>query len=176
MPDQHSQYILDLIKSIEERKGDRESDKHDALELARVGHMNISLLLGALRDQNAKVRENVCFALGEMGDVRALPMFMKLLSWESMIPVRSEVIEALVKIEGKNPGSVKLDEVRNALQDSLGFFANKESAEKEAIEEYIRLTEGLANVKIKIDMPGELLPDKPKKPKGTFRRRAAHVN
>ena len=169
MLDQHSQYILDLIKSIEERKGDRESDKHDALELARVGHMNIQLLLNALRNPRPKVRQNVCFALGEMGDVRALPMFMKLLSWESMIPVRSEVIEALVKIEGKTPGSVKLDEVRNALQDSLGFFANKESAEKGAIEEYIRLTKGLANVKIKIDMPE--LPAKIKPPKRTFRQR-----
>ena len=95
------------------------------------------------------------------------PLFTRALKNE----YAKESVVALIYIEKKNPGSVKLEDVQRSLKEFVEESKDKESARKKAAEIYTRIAGAVSQGREKIDMPGELLPDKPKPPRRTFRRR-----
>ena len=157
-----------------------------------------------LKNRDPRVRGSAIKKLGESKDERAVPALMEVLkeiNWDMQtiaaealgsigkpaVPVLIDALKddnedvrwsaahGLVKAENGTPGSVKLEDVQGSLKEFIDGSKDKENARREAAVYYIRIADAVRQGKEKISMPGELLPDKPKPPKGTFRRRVAHV-
>ena len=156
-------YLINALKD-----GNKHVRCYSAEALGNIGDARaIPALIEALKDEESDVRLDVAAALEKVGDASAVPALVEALKddyWE----VRQNATEALASIEKRNPGSVKLEDVQKALKE----FVDESNAKREAAEYYTMIAEAVRQGREKIDMPGELLPDKQNPPKRTFRRRS----
>ena len=136
--------------------------------------MEVDALIKQLKDPDPVVRSGAAEALGKIGDGSAVLALIEALK-KGDEEARANAASTLRKIERKNPGSVKLDDVQRSLKEFVGQSKDKRSATNEAGMHYHRISETVGKGREKIDMPGELLPDKPKPPRRTFRRRVLRV-
>ena len=189
--------VDDLIKGL---KNDSEHVREEAARaLGKIrDHRAFKGLMNAMDDEDQDVADAAVIALGELGDKRALPKIIKNIHYigvpainavgnigdpgsvKILIPLlgsldpdrRAEAEDALVKIEQRRPGSIDLGKVRRISQAFVDSVPPefREKAKKNAAERYARLAEAVRKQKGRIDMPGEMLPDKPKQPKGKLFR------
>ena len=138
-----------------------------AYALGKIGDTSAVVpLTKALEHEHSGVREAAAWALGEIGHISAKPFLIQRLQDPDEFVLQSTV-SALAKF-------CELEEIREVLQSSTETSDPKEVKERTML--YMRLVDDLKKEKDKINMPGELLPDKPKPPKGTFRQRRALRN
>ena len=132
----------------------------------------IKALKNSIEDEDVP-QGSVITALIDLGGL-SVPSLMQLLK-DKNFHLRESSTKMLKEIEEKNPGSVKLEDIRESLKEYVARDDNT-SARREAAEHYTKIAETVRQGREKIGMPGELLPDKPKPPSGkTFRMRVAHV-
>ena len=145
--------------------------------LGRIGDRKAVLpLLGALKLKDILIQNFVLIttALGRIGDASVVQDLIYQLNDENQ-NVRETAFETLAGSNWKGSVSINLKEVEKALKEFVAATEDKQSAKKKAAECYAKIAQLVSKGRKKINMPGELLPDKPKPPKGTFRRRRAHA-
>lgn len=74
--------------------------------LTRMRHKAVLPLIEALKSDNAYLREDVCAALGAIGDRRAVPALKAICERDPSSVVRSQAANSLKKITGKNPEEI----------------------------------------------------------------------
>ncbi|MBN1169920.1 HEAT repeat domain-containing protein [Candidatus Micrarchaeota archaeon] len=129
-------------------------------------------------------REEALVALGSVGNKETIPEIMEFLDPDIMEfldwgdgsgGIQKSAADALAMIEYKNPGSVDLEAVKEKLHAFVEKRSDSELVRQVAAARYLEICEVISELRKRIDMSGEVLPDKPKPPGGkTFRRRTLH--
>ena len=131
----------------------------------------VPALINVLKDKIANVSWNATWALGNIGQP-AISALIRALKHENL-NMRTNAANALERIEKKNPGLVRLEDVQESLLDFIELSQNTLSAQNEAGHYYFQISEAVRQGRGKINMPGELSPGKPKPPKRMFRESRA---
>ena len=134
----------------------------------------VPALCKALNDKHEDVRASAAIALGEIGDRIAISDLAEILN-DKDTGVRYSAAVAIGKIELKNPASVSYAMIQRKLEEFIEKSKNREAAKLAAAKSYMNMIEVISKGGEKLDMPGELLPDKPKGPKKMFRKRLWHA-
>src|SRR5690242_4350080 len=108
--------LPDRIKEIwlnERRKNNRWLNQPEVQELIQKGGSDaVEFMSAALKTPDRQAQEGAAYALGELGDVRAIePLIYALRErWE---PLRYEVLEALGKLDRKTSIEILVQNLQN---------------------------------------------------------------
>ena len=194
-----------LIDCLKHDK-DRGVRTNAVISLGHIGDRSaVPALTGILDHNNLTLRSNAAYALVQIAGISAVPAVIHLLDdkdtdtrgrvakaiadvGKSAIPALVDFLkqcngkgllnamETLVNIETKEPGSVNLSDVREALKEFVRRMKDRKSAESKATEYYMELLKRVSQGKEGIEMPGEMIQASSRPPKGRiFRGRTVHV-
>ena len=163
----------DLIsRLIRERLTDRSCRlRTKAVEIIgrTEGASAIPVYMEALNDLDDEVRWMAARVLAGLGET-ALPALVKGLreGGEKIF----NIAWVLEKIENNDPGSIDLNDIKEAFIDAT---KNGNATESESAYVYRNIVNAVSLMKVKIDMPGELLRPRSKPPKLFRKRRIGHA-